>query len=54
MVKQVGGREYESCEIRCRSQIMYKECNTTSFVSNKFLIVSGASPIRLVAVAAPR
>ena len=54
MVNQVGVREDESCKIRCRSLIMFKECNTTSSVSNQFLTVSGTSLIRLVTVAVPR
>ena len=36
MVKQVGVREHKSCKIKCSSLIMYKECNTTSSVSNQF------------------
>ena len=38
---QNGGlRDHESCKVRYSSLIMYKQCNTTSFVSNQFLNVS--------------
>ena len=40
MVKQGCVREHESCKIKCSSVIMYKEFNTTSSVSNRFVTVS--------------
>ena len=38
MVKQVGVEEHEICKIKCNSLIMYKECNTTSSISNQFYL----------------
>ena len=38
--KKVGVRGHESCKIKCSSLTMYKECNTTSSVSNRFLTAS--------------
>ena len=37
---QNGVWDHESCKVRHSSLIMYKQCNTTSFVSNQFLNVS--------------
>ena len=52
MVKQVGVREHESCDIRCSSLSFCKECNATASVSNYFPTGSRTSLIRLVIVIA--